>query len=167
MTVEQVLAAAGEMIAGAGIRQDPQSRVSSLPDIRSFRMYRSQKLVDPPETKQGTAGVYGRKHVLQLAAIKSLQAQRLPLREIRMRLADAGDADLEKLIGGTSFDRLTARTNTNRSRGGPTEKERRWIMVQLPDALLWVDQAVVEEARPSTLRAIGEHLTSSLLSLRR
>lgn len=156
------------MLDGMEIEQDPQSRVSSRPDLRTFRLYRTQELIDPPKTKSGNAGVYGRRHVLQLVAIKAMQVHHLPLREIRKRLARCSEADLEMLIGGrSSFDRLTTRTKTNRSRGGPTEKDRRWIMVQLPDALLWVDQAVVEDARPSTLRALGERLTSSILSLRR
>lgn len=166
MTVDELLGEARRLIDEAGIRQDPQSRVASHPDLRTFRLYRTQKLIDPPEAKSGTAGVYVRKHVLQLVAIKSLQAQRLPLREIRNRLAMAGEADLEKMIGGT-LDRPSPSANTNRLRGSSTEKDRRWIMVQLTDAFAVVDEAMLNSSRPSALRALGEQLTSSLLSLRR
>lgn len=154
------------MINEVGIRQDPQSRVASHPDLRTFRLYRTQKLIDPPEAKSGTAGVYGRRHVLQLVAIKSLQAQRLPLREIRNRIAVAGEADLDKMIGGT-FDRPSPSANTNRSRGDPAGEKRRWIRIQLADAFAMVDEAMLNSSRPSALRALGEQLTSSLLSLRR
>jgi len=154
------------MIDELGIRQDPQSRVASHPDLRTFRLYRTQKLIDPPETKSGTAGVYGRRHVLQLVAIKSLQAQRLPLREIRNRLAVACEADLEKMIGGT-LDCPSPSANTNRPRGDSTAKDGRWIMVRLTNAFAMVDEAMLTSSRPSALRALGEQLTSSLLSLRR
>lgn len=47
---------------------------------RNIRFYRTAGLVEAPES--GTLG-YGEKHFLQLAAIRLLQAQGLPLRRIR------------------------------------------------------------------------------------
>ena len=41
MKVDEVLAEAIRMIDGIGIEQDPQSRVSSHPDTRTFRLYRT------------------------------------------------------------------------------------------------------------------------------
>ena len=110
--------------------------------------------------------MYGRKHVLQLVAIKSLQAKRLPLREIRNRLADAGEAELEEVIGGT-LDCPSTSAKTKRSRGAAT-RDRRWIQIQLTTgAFAMVDEALIDSSRPSSIRALGEQLSSRLLSLRR
>jgi len=153
------------MISRLGIEQDPLSRVSAVPDIRTFRMYRTQKLVDPPNTKAGSAGVYGRKHVVQLAAIKSLQAQRLPLRRIRMALANASTRRLEKIIRYPAGQSPTPPA-TKRSDTGP-QKDRRWLQLQPADGvLLMVAEDVVTSSRSSSLRAIGEMVSASLLSCR-
>jgi hypothetical protein len=45
---------------------------------RNVRYYRTIGLIDAPE-----AGTYGEKHLLQLTAVRLLQAQGLPLRRIR------------------------------------------------------------------------------------
>ena len=128
-------------------------------------MYRSQELVSPPEAKRGTAGVYGRKHVLQLAAIKSLQAQRLPLREIRKLLVDASDRRLEEVIGNPT--RISsARPATKGAASGP-EKSRRWLHFQPAEGVLvMVAEDVVMSTRPSSIRALGEMVTARLLSYR-
>lgn len=48
---------------------------------RSLRFYRTIGLLDAPESGGGNG--YGEKHLLQLVAIRLLQAQGLPLRRIR------------------------------------------------------------------------------------
>ena len=55
-------------------RHGTQSEVFAWPDLRSFRIYRSYSLIADPNTKIAVAGDY----VLQLVAIKAMQAQRLP-----------------------------------------------------------------------------------------
>ena len=165
MMIDQLLAASIQMLGQLGVEQDPQSRVSALPDLRSFRMYRTQKLIDDPNTKVGVAGDYGRKHVLQLAAIKSLQAQRLPLREIRTLLADASDRRLEEVIGNPT--RISSdRPATNGAASGP-EKSRRWLHFQPAEGVMvMVAEDVVMSTRPSSIRALGEMVTARLLSCR-
>lgn len=166
MTVDQVLSEAGQMISTLGIEQDPLSRVASLPDLRSFRMYRTQELVSPPDTKEGTAGTYGRKHVLQLVAIKALQSQRQPLREIRSMLASAGEDELEKLIGSPVGSRQLS-SKPKRSDLGPPKKVRLWMHFRPADGVMvMVAEDAVASARPSSLRAIGDMVVASLLSLR-
>lgn len=166
MKADQVLAAAGEMISELGIEQDPMARATSLPDIRTFRWYCSQKLIDRPKSMQGTGGVYGRRHVLQVVAIKSLQAQRLPLREIRMSLADASDRRLEELIRSPKDGVVRSPLATKRPDHGP-QKDRQWLHFQPADGVLvMVAVDVVASARPSSLRALGEMVTTSLLSCR-
>jgi DNA-binding transcriptional MerR regulator len=167
MMVDELLAEARRMIAEKGIKQDPLSRVSESPDLRSFRLYRLQGLIDQPEGKQGVAGVYGRKHMLQLVAIKALQARRLPLREIRIRLAKAGDDELNGLIDGSGFDR-TRPMKKAQAVLEPANEDRRWMQIQLtPGAFAMVDEALLKDERPSSLRSLGESLSARLLSLRK
>ena len=165
MTIDQLLAAGIQMLVQLGIEQDPQSRVSAWPDLRSFRMYRTQKLIDDPNTKVGVAGVYGRKHVLQLVAIKAMQAQRLPLREIRTRLADMDESALEKWLSDSTPP--LPRTKTKTVSTYPALIPERWIQVQLAQgAFAMVCEALLKDSRPSSLRALGDQLTTQLLTLR-
>lgn len=153
------------MLEQLGIEQDPQSRVSAWPDLRSFRMYRTQKLIDDPNTKIGVAGDYGRKHVLQLVAIKAMQAQRLPLREIRTRLAEMDEPALEKWLSGSTVP--LPRTKTKTVSTTPALMPERWIQVPLAQgAFAMVSEALLKGSRPSSVRALGDQLTAQLLALR-
>jgi DNA-binding transcriptional MerR regulator len=160
MKIDDVIAEAGRMLKRMGIVQDPDSRVAAHTDIRTFRLYRTQKLIDRPDAKVGISGVYGRRHVLQLVAIKALQAQRLPLREIAKRLAGADEAALEKMIGRKGL----APSAPKRAKD---VADTRWIMVRLDGAFAMVDQTVLDKARPSALRALGDELAARLQALRR
>ena len=153
------------MLEQLGIEQDPQSRVSAWPDLRSFRMYRTQKLIDDPNTKVGVAGVYGRKHVLQLVANKAMHATRLPLREIRKRLAGMDESALEKWLSGPTA--TLPRTKTKTASTTPSQTFARWIQVQLAQgAFAMVPEAALKDNRPSSLRALGDQLSAQLLALR-
>lgn len=62
--------------------------------IRNLRFYRTQGLLDAPLVGRK----YGRRHFLQLAAIRILQAQGLPLSRIREVLDSKTDAELHELL---------------------------------------------------------------------
>jgi DNA-binding transcriptional MerR regulator len=62
---------------------------------RNIRFYRSTGLLDAPETGGGRG--FGEKHFLQLAAIRLLQAQGLPLRRIRELLFGRTIAELREI----------------------------------------------------------------------
>ncbi|HYX42402.1 MAG TPA: hypothetical protein VE821_11925, partial [Pyrinomonadaceae bacterium] len=49
--------------------------------------------------KQGTASVFGYLHLLQLLAVKNLQAQHLPIRKIRELVEGRSERELERLLG--------------------------------------------------------------------
>ena len=97
MTVDQLLAEVNKRIEDAGMAPPEHSRAGRYVDLRTFRFYRSQGLVDSPLEMQGTAGLYGERHLWQLLAIKALQARWIPLPEIRRQLAKASDEDLRKI----------------------------------------------------------------------
>jgi DNA-binding transcriptional MerR regulator len=72
-------------------------RVRDVPDRRTIRYYITLGLIDPPEKMWARTALYGRRHLLQLVAIKRLQAKGLTLAELQARLVGQTDAVLEKL----------------------------------------------------------------------
>lgn len=73
------------------------NRVSAVPDPRTIRYYTTLGLIDRPKVV-GRQAVYRRRHVLQILAIKALQAINLPLSEIQTRLYGRSDSELESLL---------------------------------------------------------------------
>ena len=71
-------------------------RVRDLPDRRTVRYYTTLGLLDRP-TIQGRTAFYGRRHLLQLVAVKRLQANGLSLSAIQSRLIGLADTELAKL----------------------------------------------------------------------
>jgi len=165
MTVDELLSQVNRSIDESGIQVPEGCRAAQYVDLRAFRYYRSQQLVDPPHEKQGVAGLYGDRHMWQLLAIKALQAYWLPLPEIRNRLADASDEKLRGIALQTD-GRSNSRPRTpikKRSPKGP----RAWVQVPVTcDAYVMVDQGFLSRAKPSTLRALGVAITTGLLNAR-
>jgi DNA-binding transcriptional MerR regulator len=75
----------------------PDARVSAAPDARTVRYYTTLGLLDRPRI-EGRQAHYGERHLLQLLAIKGLQAFDLPLAEIQRRLYGRSDAELKALV---------------------------------------------------------------------
>ena len=73
------------------------ARVSAVPDARTVRYYTTLGLLDRPRIEMRQAR-YGDRHLLQLLAIKALQALDLPLAEIQQRLYARSDAELKALV---------------------------------------------------------------------
>ena len=72
-------------------------RVRDVPDRRTVRYYTTLGLIDRPAAMRGRTALYSVRHVLQLAAIKRLQAQGLSLTEVQERLVGRTDAALRTL----------------------------------------------------------------------
>ncbi|NUR88334.1 MAG: MerR family transcriptional regulator, partial [Nonomuraea sp.] len=86
--------AADELRAHA---QPLNGRVRDVPGERLIRWYTTIGLLDPPLTRRGRIAQYGRRHLLQLVAIKRLQAAGRSIADIQTALAGATDATLEPL----------------------------------------------------------------------
>jgi hypothetical protein len=71
-------------------------RIRDMPGERLIRWYTTIGLVDPPLTRRGRIARYGRRHLLQLLAIKRLQAAGRSIAEIQAALVGATDAMLEQ-----------------------------------------------------------------------
>jgi MerR HTH family regulatory protein len=80
-----------------GYDGQPSGRVRHLPDQRAIRWYTTIGLVDRPAATRGRTAMYGPRHLLQLVAIKRLQAQGLSLVAIQVELAGATDAQLARV----------------------------------------------------------------------
>ncbi len=70
------------------------SRVREVPDERTARFYSSIGLLSPPTRFDGRRAFYGRRHLLELLAIKRLQSRGLTIRQIRDKLKHASLSDL-------------------------------------------------------------------------
>jgi DNA-binding transcriptional MerR regulator len=68
-----------------------------VPDRRAIRWYTTIGLVDRPVAHRGRTALYGPRHLLQLVAIKRLQARGLPLVAIQQELAGATDTQLARV----------------------------------------------------------------------
>jgi DNA-binding transcriptional MerR regulator len=65
-----------------------------VPNERLVRWYVTVGLVDPPLSRRGRVARYGRRHLLQLVAVKRRQAEGRSLAEIQAELAGATDETL-------------------------------------------------------------------------
>jgi hypothetical protein len=72
-------------------------RVRDLPNGRTIRWYTTIGLVDRPAATRGRTALYGRRHLLQLAAVKKLQSAGRTLAEIQELLVGATDRQLTTL----------------------------------------------------------------------
>lgn len=75
------------------------ARVREKPDKRTIRYYTTLGLLDRPAEFRGRTAYYSRRHVLQLTAIKRLQAQGMTLVQIQEALAGADDRRLTRWSG--------------------------------------------------------------------
>src|SRR5438445_9892145 len=75
----------------------PNGRVREIPDLRTIRYYTTLGLLDRPAEMRGRTALYGVRHLLQLVAIKRLQAQGLSLAEVQGRLVGLTDIALQEL----------------------------------------------------------------------
>jgi DNA-binding transcriptional MerR regulator len=72
-------------------------RVNAAPDARTVRYYATYGLVDRP-ARAGREARYGRRHVLQLLAVKAMQARGAGLAEIQARVYGRSNLELETLL---------------------------------------------------------------------
>ncbi|MFC0038271.1 MerR family transcriptional regulator [Actinomadura rayongensis] len=89
--------AAAKLAASASAQVN--GRVRDLPNERLVRWYTTIGLLDPPLGRRGRVALYGRRHLLQLLAVKRRQAQGRTIAEIQLELTGATDATLERVAG--------------------------------------------------------------------
>ncbi|GAB3429764.1 MerR family transcriptional regulator [Actinophytocola sediminis] len=123
-TLEQLPDRVADLLSD-GYEGQSNGRVRELPNGRTIRWYTTIGLVDRPVGTRGRSALYGTRHLLQLAAVKRLQAAGRTLAEIQEQLLGATNerlADLAKVprmdvawspqqVRVDDFWRATAHTN--------------------------------------------------------
>ena len=98
LSLEDVVGQVEETLQWLGIDgRTVDNRVAPVPDARTVRYYTTLGLVDRPRIVDREAR-YGPRHVLQLAAIKRLQAEGARLADVQRRLYGRSDAELRALL---------------------------------------------------------------------
>ncbi|HEX6346296.1 MerR family transcriptional regulator [Umezawaea sp.] len=143
--VERVGAALAAEYPGA-----PNGRVRDVPDRRAVRWYATTGLVDRPSAMRGRTALYETRHLLQLVAVKRLQADGRTLAEIQSELAGATDDRLaavarvpEGLLAGGELP-LGESTRPRFWTTPPSNSARGW------DVGRSVPTVVVSDAPPDT-----------------
>jgi DNA-binding transcriptional MerR regulator len=129
---------------------------------RNVRFYRTAGLLDAPE---GGARGYGEKHLLQLVAIRLLQAQGAPLRKIRELLYGRSLAELREIRKRGLREAQAARRTLPypaMAPGGSSEELRR--MIPLDEDFLLVSRrgrTLSPEVKAAVRRALQREQTAN------
>ena len=111
----------------AGYEGPANGQVRAVPDRRAIRYYTTLGLIDRPAEYRGRTALYGRRHLLQLVAIKKLQAQGRSLAEIQAELTGAADGALAALaaVPEEVFPTVSASPQAAAGQALPPETRRR------------------------------------------
>ena len=82
-------------------------RSRDVPDRRTIRYYTTIGLIDRAQEMRGRTALYGRRHLLQLVAIKRLQGRGLALSAIQQRLVGLDNAALARIAKLPDLSGLT------------------------------------------------------------
>jgi DNA-binding transcriptional MerR regulator len=123
VTLEVLVNLVADILA-TGYEEPANGQVRAVPDVRTIRYYTTIGLVDRPLAMQGRTGLYGWRHVLQLVAIKRLQAEGLSLVEIQQRLIGMPDQQLAALAQLPAVNTQFAPSESTTPRDGNFWKTR-------------------------------------------
>jgi len=105
LTLEELSGKVQERLETMGLLEaQGDGRVAAAPDGRTVRYYGTLGLVDRPRIVEREAR-YGARHVLQLVAIKALQAAGLPLADVQRKLYGLRNSGLETLLNTVTMGR--------------------------------------------------------------
>jgi len=99
-TIEELSVRVAEALRCPGYDGVSSGRVRDVPDLRTIRYYTTLGLLDRPASMRGRTALYGRRHLLQLVAIKRLQARGLSLAGVQEHVVGLSDAALSRLAEG-------------------------------------------------------------------
>jgi len=83
-------------------------QVRDRPDVRTIRYYGTLGLVDRPTEMTGRTALYGDRHLLQVLAVKALQARGATLADVQRTLVGASEPELRAAVGPGLPGALTA-----------------------------------------------------------
>jgi DNA-binding transcriptional MerR regulator len=97
-TIDELSERVAEMLQAPDYGGVSSGRVRDVPDLRTIRYYTTLGLLDRPAAMRGRTALYGRWHMLQLVAIKRLQARGLSLAQVQERVLGLSEAALSRLV---------------------------------------------------------------------
>ncbi|MCO5165064.1 MAG: helix-turn-helix domain-containing protein [Planctomycetes bacterium] len=127
-TLEELGARVKDALA-TGYVPPGSARVRAVPDPRTIRYYTTLGLIDRPAL-QGRTALYGERHLLQLVAIKRLQADGLSLTQVQERLAGLPEHELRALARVSA----TAPSPARAAAPSPQPTARRDFWRDVPEA---------------------------------
>jgi DNA-binding transcriptional MerR regulator len=96
-SLDELVRTASRLVTSASVTQ-PDARVADLPDARGVRYYQTLGVVDKPLRYEGRQAVYGYRHLLQIVAVKRLQAQGHSLSQIQQALLGMTNGRIEEAV---------------------------------------------------------------------
>lgn len=84
-------------LQGGGYSPAESKRIRAVPDTRTIRYYTTLGLIDRPAEMRGRTALYEPRHVMQLVAIKRLQAANQSLSDVQSQLVGITTKQLSKL----------------------------------------------------------------------
>lgn len=162
LTLDELSEEVGRLLtryALLGAQQD--NRVSPVPDARTIRYYTTLGMIDRPRIS-GRQAMYGRRHVLQVLAIKALQAINLPLSEIQTRLYGRNDTELEALLASLA-DFWKQKAEEEKKHAEPV-RSTIWHEIEIEPGIKimiqesWQPQQSAEEIKDKINAALESHL---------
>jgi DNA-binding transcriptional MerR regulator len=137
-TIGELGGRVAEALGGPGYDGVPSGRVRDVPDLRTIRYYTTLGLLDRPAEMRGRTALYGPRHLLQLVAIKRLQARGLSLAAVQERVVGLSDASLRRLVAAEAA--ASAAEPAPRSAPSGLRVESFWRVQPEPET----DQATAE-----------------------
>jgi DNA-binding transcriptional MerR regulator len=96
-TIAELGRKVADALATTGYEGPVNGQVRAVPNERSIRYYTTLGLLDRPVEIRGRTALYGPRHLMQLVAIKRLQARGHSLAEVQAMLAGASHRKLARI----------------------------------------------------------------------
>ncbi|MFT7834615.1 MerR family transcriptional regulator [Saccharothrix sp. BKS2] len=127
-------------------------RVRELPNGRAIRWYTTIGLVDRPVAHRGRTALYGRRQLLQVVAVKKLQAAGHTIAEIQGMTVGASDARLAELAGAAGSPGSAGTNGRPGAAAEPARSAAFWR--ERPEAPPDVEPATATATPPAVVPAL-------------
>lgn len=97
LSLPELVKATGKLLAQIDLKSNDE-RVRAVPDVRTLRYYQTLGLLQKPIRYKGRTALYGFEHLLQVVAIKLLQAREQSLAQVQRSLQAATTGQLESAV---------------------------------------------------------------------
>lgn len=94
--LDELVQLAWQALNAAPYEGQTSGRVRDVPDARTIRYYTTIGVLDRPLEMRGRTAFYGRRHLLQIVAVKRLQARGMSLVDIQKNVVGADNSTLKR-----------------------------------------------------------------------